>query len=106
MNKWESVKDSMKKNWIYCRKMICLGLLGIPIGAAVALIEVLFGKGLEYSTAIRNSHPYLFIPLLPLAGLLIIWYVKKFSKGEDRGMTMVFQTGLRLKSSSLINKIV
>ncbi len=87
----QSVKNN---NWLYYRRVICLGILGIPIGVAVALIEVIFGTGLSYSTAVRNSHPYLFISLLPLAGLLIVWAYKKWGKGSEHGMGMVFKTAL------------
>lgn len=82
---------------INVRNTITLALIGIGIGFAVGIIELIFGKGLEAVTVLRNSRPYYFMPLLGLAGLVIVYAYKHYSNGGEQGMSLVFKTALRLK---------
>lgn len=67
-----------------------LSLLALPIGAIVAFIEVIFGKGLEAVTGARLSNPVPWTAFLPLAGIFIALLYHKFGKGTERGMGLVF----------------
>lgn len=82
-----------KINDIY-KNIIIPGILGVLIGAVVALIEVVFGKGLSVMTTIRNSKPMAFLPFLALIGLLIVYCYKHWGKGSDKAMNLVFKTAL------------
>lgn len=75
-----------------CKEIIIPGLLGIVVGAAVALIEVVFGKGLSMVTGIRNARPMLFLPFLALAGLVIVFCYQRWGKGSDKAMKLIFRT--------------
>jgi len=74
------------------KDLFFLALLGLPIGIASALIEVIFGRGLEYITAIRNSNPMYFLPYLALAGALIVFCYQRWGKGAEGAMSRVFKT--------------
>lgn len=91
------LNDYLKQRFIYIRNNAALALIGIVIGVAVGLIEVIFGKGLETVTALRSAHPYYFMPLLGLAGVVIVYVYKHYGKGSEYGMSIVFKTALRLR---------
>ena len=83
----------MRKNFIETVKEIIIpGLLGIVIGAVVALIEVIFGKGLSFVTGIRNARPMAFLPFLALAGLAIVFCYQRWGRGSDKAMKLIFKT--------------
>lgn len=67
-----------------------LSLIALPLGAVVAFIEVIFGKGLEAVTGARLSSPVPWTSFLPLAGIFIALLYKQFGKGTERGMGLVF----------------
>ncbi len=72
------------------RYIVVLALLGFPIGALVGLLEVIFGKGLDLVTSLRLSNPILYIPFLPLAGLIIAFVYKKWGGKCNKGMGIIF----------------
>lgn len=72
---------------------ILLGLIGIPIGIAVGLLDVGFGTVLLKITSFRTRwFPYL-IPFLPVAGALIVYCYQRFGGNSTKGMNLVFEVG-------------
>lgn len=69
---------------------IIAALIGIIIGA----IDAVFGRVLLRLIKIREDSMMIFIPFLPLAGVLIMLLFRKISKTSMKGMTLVFETGL------------
>lgn len=67
-----------------------LSIFALPLGAVVALIEVVFGKGLMFVTGIRLSNPILLTSFLGFVGICIAQIYKMFGKGTERGMGLVF----------------
>lgn len=72
-----------------------LGLIGLalPIGVAVGVIDVIFGKGLLFLSEYRDHHLFLLLPFLALAGLVIVFLYDKLGKEVRQGMGLVFQVG-------------
>lgn len=72
-----------------------LGLVGLalPIGVAVGVVDVIFGKGLLFFSEYRNQHLFLLLPFLALAGLVIVFLYDKLGKEVRQGMGLVFQVG-------------
>lgn len=67
-----------------------LSLIAFPLGAVVAFIEVVFGRGLMAVTGARLENPAGWTAFLPLAGVFIALIYKEFGKGTERGMALVF----------------
>ncbi|MFZ8209494.1 chloride channel protein, partial [Streptococcus pyogenes] len=72
-----------------------LGLVGLalPIGGAVGVVDVIFGKGLLFLSEYRDHHLFLLLPFLALAGLVIVFLYDKLGKEVRQGMGLVFQVG-------------
>lgn len=70
-----------------------LGLLGVLVGAVVGVLDVGFGKGLLYVSSLRTLHPWMFLPFLPLAGVLIAACYRRFGGKSSKGMNLVFAAG-------------
>ncbi|WP_394522938.1 chloride channel protein [Lacrimispora sp. JR3] len=83
----------MKKIILSYRDIILLSLITVPIGIAAGLIDTLFGRTLLLLTDIRASHPFWFLPFLPLIGVFLIWCFQKFGGRSSKGMALIFETG-------------
>lgn len=70
-----------------------MGTVGIPVGVIVGAICALFGRVLLAIGTFRDEHITLLLPLLALAGLAIVFAYRTWSKGTDRGMSLVFDVG-------------
>lgn len=70
-----------------------LTIAGILLGAAVGALMAFFGQVLLAVSAVRDSNPLYFIPGLALAGAAIVLLYKKFGKGAERGMGLIFSVG-------------
>lgn len=70
-----------------------LGLLGIPIGAVIGLIDTVFGKVLLEITAFRDTYPMYLIPFLAIAGIVIAYCYSKYGGKSSKGMNLIFQVG-------------
>ena len=68
---------TLKKTLNNYKDVFLLGLIAIVIGIIVGAIDTLFGKILSEVNNIRNTNVFLFIPFLPLAGILIIFTYSK-----------------------------
>ena len=98
----ESVGIDKEENFIvaYERRVIsgieaykhvaALSLIALPLGAVVAFIEVVFGKGLEAVTGARLANIVPWTAFLPLAGVYIALLYRNFGRGTERGMGLVF----------------
>ncbi|MDW8742562.1 chloride channel protein [Streptococcus sp. ZY1909104] len=70
-----------------------LSLFSLIIGLAAGVIETIFGRVLLAIGTIRTDYFSYLIPLLSLAGLLIIFVYQKWGKSVESGMNLVFQAG-------------
>lgn len=73
--------------------LVLMGTVGIPVGVIVGAICALFGRVLLAIGTFRDEHITLLLPLLALAGLAIVFAYRTWSKGTDRGMSLVFDVG-------------
>ena len=71
-------------------QMLLLALLGIPIGIAVGAVCALFGRVLLAITSFREAHPWQLIPFLAVAGIAVAAAYRRFGRGTERGMGLVF----------------
>lgn len=87
-------KEQMKaKTREFIRKWLSTPILtavALVLGAIVGVLTAFFGSGLLYFSNLRDAHPVYWIPALAIAGALIAFAYKKFGKGTERGMDMVF----------------
>lgn len=75
-------------------KVILLySLVALFVGIIIGGIDALFGQVLIRLTEFRSSNSLKLIPFLPIAGVLIIFLYRRFSKESLKGMTLIFQTG-------------
>lgn len=65
----------------------------ILVGLSAGLLDVVFGRGLLYVSEMRTSLPYLTIPFLGLAGLIITYGYQRFGGESRKGMGLVFEVG-------------
>nr|SUY21581.1 chloride ion channel protein [Clostridioides difficile] len=52
-----------------------LGLIGIPVGAIIGLIDTIFGTVLLKVTDIRETYPMYLIPFLAVVGVVIAYAI-------------------------------
>lgn len=87
-------KEQMKaKTRKFVQKWLSTPILtavALVLGAIVGVLTAFFGSGLLYFSNLRDAHPLYWIPALAIAGVLIAFAYKKFGKGTERGMDMVF----------------
>jgi len=70
-----------------------LTLAAAVMGAIVGALTAFFGQVLIAAGALRDGHPLYFIPALALAGAGIVLAYKKWGKGSERGMGLIFAVG-------------
>lgn len=70
-----------------------LALFSLIIGLTAGVIETIFGRVLLAIGDIRSNYFSYLIPLLSLAGLLIVFVYQKWGKSVQAGMNLVFQAG-------------
>lgn len=70
-----------------------LTLIALLLGAAVGALTAFFGQVLLAVGGLRDAHPVYFVPGLALAGVAIALAYKKWGKGSERGMGLVFAVG-------------
>ena len=72
---------------------LLFGVIGIPVGIIIGLMDTVFGKVLLEITSIRELYPLFLIPVLPLAGVLIAFCYQRFGGTSGKGMTLIFEVG-------------
>ena len=72
---------------------LLFGLAALPVGVAAGAADALFGRGVLVFTELRLAHPYWFIPFLGIAGVGIVWCLRRFGGPSVKGMTLIFEAG-------------
>ena len=75
------------------RGVLLPALLAVAIGAAVGAVDAVFGRGLLWLSALRDRHVFPLVCFLPLAGVAIVLAYRRFGRGSERGMGLVFGAG-------------
>ena len=87
-------KEQMKARInAFVQKWLSLPILtitAVALGAIVGALTAFFGQVLLAVSAVRDANPLYWIPGLALIGVAIVLSYKKFGKGTERGMDMVF----------------
>lgn len=87
-------KEQMKARMAaFVQKWLSLPILtvvAVILGALVGALTAFFGQVLLAASALRDAHPVYWIPGLALAGVATVLAYRKFGKGTERGMDMVF----------------
>ncbi len=74
-------------HWISQPVLVAVALV---LGAIVGTLTAFFGQVLDRVGAIRDANPLYWIPALALGGVAIVLTYKKFGKGSERGMGIIF----------------
>ena len=74
-------------HWISQPVLVAVALV---LGAIVGTLTAFFGQVLDRVGAIRDANPLYWIPALALGGVAIVLTYRKFGKGSERGMGIIF----------------
>lgn len=80
----------------YSEILFCT-LIAILIGIIVGALDTLFGRVLLAIGDFRTAHVYYLVPFLSIAGVFILLMYNKVSAPSLKGMTLIFNAGLRDK---------
>ena len=75
------------KHWLSQPVLVGAALV---LGAIVGMLTAFFGQVLQRVSEIRDANPLYWIPALALGGIAIVLTYRKFGKGSERGMGIVF----------------
>ncbi len=78
-----------RSNWC----VILFAALGI--GVLAGAVDALFGRVLLWITAFRGEHVWMLLPLLAVAGLVIVFLYAKICPEAQKGMGLVFDAAQR-----------
>ena len=84
------ITTEKKELWILQGKYVILAIL---VGICVGIVDTIFGRGLLAISAFRGQYYRYLLPILPVAGLAIVWMYQRFSSLSLKGMTLVFEAG-------------
>ena len=84
------ITTEKKELWILQGKYVILTIL---VGICVGIVDTIFGRGLLAISAFRGEYYRYLLPVLPVAGLAIVWMYQRFSSLSLKGMTLVFEAG-------------
>lgn len=84
----------MKNGFKDYRRILFYTVLGIGIGMVVGAVDTLFGRMLRAITSFREEHVMMLVPFLPAAGIITLWLFQKISPESQKGMTLIFETGV------------
>lgn len=68
-------------------------ILAVLVGICVGIVDTIFGRGLLTISDFREQYYRYLLPILPVAGLAIVWMYQRFSSLSLKGMTLVFEVG-------------
>ena len=71
-------------------RVLVLVAAALPAGVAAGAADALFGRVLLAVSGVRAAWPLLTVPFLAVAGALTAWAYRRFGKGAERGMGLVF----------------
>lgn len=89
----KKANDMLKQIYKDYKDTILLGVVAMLIGISVATIDVLFGKVLNILGTFRDGHITMLLPILPFAGLLIVWLYTTIGGDCTKGMGLIFSAG-------------
>ncbi|MCF0222977.1 MAG: chloride channel protein [Fibrobacter sp.] len=78
------------RSWL---SLPAITLAALCMGAIVGALTAFFGDVLLRIGTIREAHPLYLIPFLAAAGVAIVFAYKKWGKGSQRGMELIFSVG-------------
>lgn len=84
------ISAEKQEQWILQGKYVILAVL---VGICVGIVDTIFGRGLLAISDFREQYYRYLIPILPVAGLAIVWMYQRFSSLSLKGMTLVFEVG-------------
>jgi len=84
------ISAEKKEQWILQGKYVILAVL---VGICVGIVDTIFGRGLLTISDFREQYYRYLLPILPVAGLAIVWMYQRFSSLSLKGMTLVFEVG-------------
>lgn len=84
------ISAEKQEQWILQGKYVILAVL---VGICVGIVDTIFGRGLLAISAFRGQYYRYLLPILPVAGLAIVWMYQRFSSLSLKGMTLVFEAG-------------
>mgnify|MGYP002624039427 CR=1 FL=1 len=79
--------NALVQKWLSQPILIAVALV---LGAIVGALTAFFGQVLLAVSAVRDANPIYWIPGLALIGVAIVLGYRKFGKGSERGMDLVF----------------
>lgn len=82
-----------KKKMRSLGEVLFLGIIGIPVGIIVGILDTIFGKVLLKISEIRTEYPLYLIPFLAVAGVIIVFFYQRFGGKSGKGMYLIFQAG-------------
>lgn len=71
-------------------RVLVLVAAALPVGVAAGAADALFGRVLLAVSGVRAGWPLVCVPFLAVAGALTAWAYRRFGKGAERGMGLVF----------------
>ncbi len=84
----------MKNGFKDYRRILFYTILGIGMGIVIGTVDTLFGRVLRAITSFREEHVLMLVPFLPIAGIFTLWLFEKISPESQKGMTLIFETGV------------
>ena len=84
------ISAEKQEQWILQEKYVILAVL---VGICVGIVDTIFGRGLLAISDFREQYYRYPLPILPVAGLAIVWMYQRFSSLSLKGMTLVFEVG-------------
>lgn len=84
----------MKNGFKDYRRILFYTILGIGMGIVIGAVDTLFGRILRAITSFREEHVLMLVPFLPVAGIFTLWLFEKISPESQKGMTLIFETGV------------
>lgn len=71
-------------------EVAAFGAAAVPVGLVVGAVCAVFGRVLLAVSGIRASWPWFTVPFLALAGLASVWAYRRWGRGAEKGMGLVF----------------
>ena len=83
-------KAKIKEKLAHWLSQPVLVATALVLGAIVGVLTAFFGQVLQRVGDIRDANPLYWIPALALGGIVIVLVYRKFGKGSERGMGIIF----------------
>ena len=77
------ISAEKQEQWILQGKYVILAVL---VGICVGIVDTIFGRGLLAISAFRGQYYRYLLPILPVAGLAIVWFQQSELERDDAGV--------------------